>query len=640
MTTSGAGNVPIQAPADPRPRPLITLLRRLRSLNPVGLPGSGPWALFQKDVRSAGRRRLTYWARGLYASAFAGLVGLVLIAVISDSPGQSTAASLQQIQRIAPILATSVLWFQYVGLCFAAPLLTGPTLCEERRSRTLPALLTTPLSAGQIVIGKFMGALSQLLVFALVPVPVLLASRVFGGLDASAVLAGTAVAVGAAILAGSWAMIFSLNASRGVSAAMAAWSMMLFFHFLVPLVAVSPIGLTRLGIPTPPWLGPSMCPPMALFTISQQLTGAATPAATASITLLSVGGSLGVSLLLWLVTTVSLRSALTRTGGEFQTKAELRREARALRRAAKASPQPAAPSVPQAAAQPARTPTPTAHRSRVIGDHPVLWREIRQPAFGSRTRLVVIAVAALIVVGAVYWIGGISDPLVHQAVAIISMLIFAATACVSTTPTIGGERDARTWDVLLTTPLSPRRIIWGKFVGGMARLWPVPLVMAVCLLVVAPIGGMYSPLPLTLYFCSFPPVAAILCATGVFWSLVIRRVTLASVVNFLLAASFWLGLPLFVTVFFEIAGNSDMAEQLVGALFSANPVALGITASSRLGSYVYLGGGESFDILSMQYPPLQFVTLCIGVWATYGLIAVVILEAAARRLAATRDKLA
>src|SRR5437868_2557612 len=97
---------------------LAAIARWLRSMNPVG---GGPWAIFQKEVRSSGRRSTTYWARGLYAMLFAGLVGLVFLGFLSRGQWQNGAARLQQMQEVAPVMAGTVLWFEFVGLIFTAP---------------------------------------------------------------------------------------------------------------------------------------------------------------------------------------------------------------------------------------------------------------------------------------------------------------------------------------------------------------------------------------------------------------------------------------------------------------------------------------------------------------------------------------
>lgn len=48
--------------------------------------------------------------------------------------------------------------FYWLALLFVAPVLTMRLLSEERRSGTLEMLLTAPVTEGQVVVGKFLGA--------------------------------------------------------------------------------------------------------------------------------------------------------------------------------------------------------------------------------------------------------------------------------------------------------------------------------------------------------------------------------------------------------------------------------------------------------------------------------------------------
>jgi ABC-2 type transport system permease protein len=50
--------------------------------------------------------------------------------------------------------------FFWLALLFVAPVLTMRLLSEERRSGTLEMLLTAPITEGQVVLGKYLGALT------------------------------------------------------------------------------------------------------------------------------------------------------------------------------------------------------------------------------------------------------------------------------------------------------------------------------------------------------------------------------------------------------------------------------------------------------------------------------------------------
>ena len=174
-----AGTVGSPSPT-PRVQSPSRLARVLDSLNPVSL-FVGP--IFQKEVRAAGRKRWGYIGRALYAAALLGVMGMVFWGLWRNlSLSQSQVQRLQDMQQMAPALAVTILWFQFVMLGLIGPSLTAPAIADEKRTRTLSALLTTPLTSAQIISGKLAGRLVHVVILALLSVPVLLAVRVFAAL--------------------------------------------------------------------------------------------------------------------------------------------------------------------------------------------------------------------------------------------------------------------------------------------------------------------------------------------------------------------------------------------------------------------------------------------------------------------------
>ncbi|MCC6426210.1 MAG: ABC transporter permease subunit [Phycisphaerales bacterium] len=652
------------------------VLRWLRSMNPVG---TGPWAIFQKEMRSSGRRRATYWARGMYALVLAGVVGLIILSLLSRGTWETGAARLQRMQEVAPMMAITVLWFEFVGLIFAAPMMTGPALCDERRNRTLPALLTTPLTAGEIVFGKLVGGIGQMLILGLIPLPVLLGMRVFGGLNVEVVLAGMVIAIGAAILSASWALAASLHAPRGVSAAITGWAMMIFLHGLVPPVLAAGGGFLagRLGIRLPQWLAPGLCPPWALGMVSSELVGMGRLGNIWMMVGTSVGGSLSVSALLWFVTVARLRRVMSQTGGEVEVRRGLfsRKKSKGGSSAGAGGGDGAGAGAAAEIGE-ARRGAEGAEvgASRTLSDRPVLWRELRQSAFRSRAQMWVIFAAAGVFLGIVYSVGGIDDPDVHHMIATLGAILFGLSAAVSTSSAVGQEREAKTWPILLTTPLSPREIVWGKFIGGLSRMWVVPGIVMAHFVLVAPLGGMvdpaeiyvrevvcglacapalvamhawemvmqngfFAPVQLGLYLVNLACAAVFLGSTGVLLSLVVRRVTLAGVMNLLLAIGWWLALPLLVTFISEVVFRGSGSNPL-SFFFSGNPIALAIAAAFELDDHAGWVAGRNFGVVDARYTTGEFVVLCGVVWLVYGAVSWWMLAVSARVLEGRRDQLA
>jgi ABC-type transport system involved in multi-copper enzyme maturation permease subunit len=613
---------------------VIAPLRWLRSMNPFGLPGAGPWAVFQKEVRVSGRRTGTYWARGLYAAGFCAFIGMVLITIVADSVNQtSSVVRLQNMQRIAPMIAMIILWFQLIGLIFCAPLLLGPALCDERRNKTLSALLTTPLTAGQIVAGKLLSQITLLGVFALVPVPILLAIRIFGGLDGVLVIAATAVALGAAVLAASWALASSLRAARGVNAAMGAWAKVLFFNGVVPPVLYFMsmwVGRTTgMFINIPQWVPAAFCPPWALGMLSSDMVGTGSGYSPWSIVFTSLAGSLGTSLLLWIWTAATLRRAAAAGGGEF---AEPLRKPFFGGKSKKQLPG-------QENNVHARVAS-IARPSRVVTDAPVLWRELRIKTVRSFWRIAAVLIAICAWVGLMILSDIFNSLGTHIATCIIGAIIFAFIASVMTTSTIGGEREAKTLPILLMTPLTELQIVWGKFCGGVFRLWPILALLLIETLVLMPIAGYFYPLSVFLYFINLMFAGMFLCACGVFWSLCIRRVTTAGVVSLLVMLSTWIGIPMALALLLEF--GSGGGEYILSVSFCANPIALGIASFATQDTMGWIAptSDRIIEVGGFDFTVPQFILLCTCVWIGYGVLTWSILRYTAFTLRRRRDQMA
>src|SRR5439155_24220197 len=110
---------------------------------------------------------------------------------------------------------------------------------------------------------------------------------------------------------------------------------------------------------------------------------------------------------------------------------------------------------------------------------PVLWRELRQAAFRSRAQLIYTSVIFGAILGVLYWKVGLAEYGLHGSVAIIAVLASLCIAAVSTTAGVSGEREGRTWEALLTTPMSAWQIVAGKFMGAVRRQWFVPALVGV-----------------------------------------------------------------------------------------------------------------------------------------------------------------
>jgi ABC-type transport system involved in multi-copper enzyme maturation permease subunit len=565
------------APTAPLRARLRAALRSL-TVDPASLL-FGP--VFQKEVRVAGRHRATYAARLLVPLILTGVVGAAYAGMTQDLRAYSGAQRLQRLQSLAPAMAMVMAWAQFGLLLFIAPVLTSSAICDERRARTLPALLTTPLTSAQIVGGKMAGRLVQVVILALVGAPLLLGIRVYGGLEARVIVATTAVTLSASLLGAALGLMFSIWHRRAAPAAIYAILSMVALT-LVPVAIITAITVRSPGPPASLSILLALSPPIAMGGITAAVFegGGGGPGSILhldTIWVTSSALSLGLAALVVLFSTALLRRVLRAEAAGAMTEPRPRRR----RSAARPAPSDGATAVVAGPRRGGRGP----RGGGEVGDRPVLWREFRQSAFGSRRFFYALAAVASIALAWLYWSHGFfqgNASYLHATVAIVVVLGLCAQASLACTGAISGERDARTWDVLLTTPLTPAEIVLGKFAGGLRRTWFAFAVLAfhcaLCLVI-----GAIHPLTVAHLFLIALGAATFLCGTGLLLSMLLRRGAAAAVVNMALGLALWFVLPIAVVLAGEMfdyrPGDTRWA---LDAAFTINPVAMAAAATAEV----------------------------------------------------------
>lgn len=587
-----------------------------------------PGPVFQKEVWVLGRRVGTYWVRGLYGS---GLLIVCFLAVLiqmtagSYSPnGSSATQQINQYQRIAPMLTFAVIWFQFIAIQLAAAVQAGPAICDEKRAGTLGTLLTTPITATQIVLGKLSAALVQLFILLLLSVPILLAVRVFGGVTAWTVFAAIALTAMSAVLTASIAIYFSIHAKRSPTAILLALLGSGLVQVGVPLV----LGILATAKRTAPpmWSLFSFSPPLSLAAVSFELTGEGGPpinVSTAFATCLACTGGLTV-LILWVSVIVLRRSLAAEHGGGHSSAA--------VPHAQPSSSQTGSAGVTgDQGAIAIRTPdtrranAPAGHSSRIVDDDPVMWRELRQTFFHKRLYLFLSLIA---VVGLMIWVYSEMGLTSRDSQSIISTIAALASVCIAaigTTNGINSERESRTLDALLTTPLSVKQIVTAKFYGALRRQWFFPSMSLLGLTVVGvPAAELaIGAVPLAALILLGPIV--FLSATGLWLSTVCKRMAAAAAINLVIALGLWLAFPLLLTVLQNITHVSDTPVQ-VALCFNPVPMTAVLVSDAATPSH------GTLDIFNFSLSWVETTLVVAGVFILYVIAASVALLSAVRRL--------
>jgi len=437
--------------------------------------------IFLRVVHGGGRRTRHLWIRAIY------LVVILCVAIIGAMvfhSGQSN--SLGELSKASSQIFKYVSLFQLALMCFLAPVFTAAAITQERDAETYNILLSTPLSNAQIVLGSLTSRMFFVLALLLAGLPIFCITMLYGGVTMSQILLSFGIAGGTAVLTGSLAIALSVM-KVGTRKTIFSFYMMIAAY----LMAVWVVGLNwraphaPVAVQASFWTGDRMSMlaafhPFLSLAVALNITPAPAAADVAAFgwpmrEFLAypyqsyIALTLGVSAM---VTTVCMVSV--RRGAKLGELAWWQKIVEFIA-PAKAKPMDGE----------------RRRRPRRVWSNPVAWREARTRVSTGGQHLLrwgfigTGAVAAIVllyahVTGAWglktsdtgYWLKGL---LLLETVGILLV------ACNAAAGAITREREGATMELLLTTPLTSRYIIWGKLrglVGFAGPLLAVPVVTA------------------------------------------------------------------------------------------------------------------------------------------------------------------
>ena len=573
-----------------------------------------PGPVFQKEILASQRKFAAFGSRMIYVLILGGILWIVYASVKAQADySSSPVRTLQSLQSVAPSLTAAVLWVQAALLTLLAPGMTSAAFSEERRKRTLDVLLTSPIRPWQIVLGKLLSGVAALSVIALCALPVLLAVRVFGGVEAEYIFGAFALSLSLATLMASLAMLNSLWCKKASTAAFLAFIFFCVIHGLPLLIGGTLAGLSRFGGPPTGSLETLFVAsaPMSLISLMSGILGGMMgfPFDPTKAWITGTLYNLAVTALIFIFCTLLLRRImLSLASGESSTVAVGRV---AITRALPMTPGVSNRTDPTTAAsgiagmlqssedslsgedreepllkqtKKRRANITGRKTSRTVADHPVLWRELAQPLFKRPIVgiLSIIALAAFSLwVFAMNRFSGGGDHAVHlyltNMVFAVVMLLQAMTLTVAGFP---AEREAKTWEVLLCSPLSSRALVVGKFAGALRSLWLLPSALLLNLALLGVIAGTIAPIAVLHAILIFTGPLIFLAALGTRFSLAAKSSNAAGMRTTAVALVFWAGLPILGGVSWLLLDAydlnntiwKDLTNRFMDAAFFINPI--------------------------------------------------------------------
>jgi ABC-type transport system involved in multi-copper enzyme maturation permease subunit len=431
-------------------------------------------------VYGASRRSRHLWLRAAYLGA---LFAVVVFSLIASTSGES--ASLADLAKGASQTFKWASITQLALVCFLAPAFTASAITQERDSQTFNILLSTPLTSAQIVFGSLMSRLSFVLMLIIAGLPIFLLTMIYGGVTTSQVFESFALAGATAILTGAVAITAAM-VRVGTRRTIFSFYLLIALYLLLMYSAGQWKGTWVEAAPpnvdgqkmswlTP--LHPFLSLQVALNTIQApqyaQLTG------YSGISRYALANP-STAYILW---TTALAFVLTSLSVLF------------VRRGAKVGEASvwtwlAARFGRQRIGERTRVP-------RNVWKNPIAWREAKTKALGGgwlRWAIIAGGLLGSIILFVSYQTGGgaVTAQDLRLGLVAIIMIQFALVLLIATNTSATSmtkEKEAKTMDLLLTTLLTSRYVLWGKLRGLVSFCAPLIAGPVLVLLVLGAFGA-------------------------------------------------------------------------------------------------------------------------------------------------------
>ena len=484
--------------------------------------------LFRLEMVSNARATRTYVVRSLY--------GATVFLVAASAYRQSFFASGHvqfsgdELTAFARRIFDALVIIQGVAAILLAPAMTAGAVAGEAQAKTLDELLTTELTASEVVADKASARLALVMTTIFAGFPLLMLTAEIGGLGPWAALAALGVTLSTAFFLAGLALIASTQ-SRSVRGALNA-TMTIGLSWLIVPGAVQVL-LPRSGItgyslslwvePINTWVAASS-PFVAWMAIARG--SVRSPEELGSL----LGWMVGLQLVMGAIW-VGLAAALLRPGARLRS----------------------------GGYHPRGAPGESRRTLRPCTDDPMLWKEIdvpRLPALYRPAGMLIGLVLGILMIWSTlgyatvafrevlasgYGVAPVGSAravflvylrVVVTGIAVVYLLGVASDAAAGLT----SERERDTWVSLITTPLTGREIVRAKVLGA---LWGIrhTAVVFVGLVFSGVVAGSVHPLGMIAVFAEFAAFTAMGSTMGTWVSLRARSTTQALAITILMLAA-------------------------------------------------------------------------------------------------------
>jgi len=505
---------------------------------------TGP--IFGKELRVSSRRRRNFWLRSIYVLLLTVFIFVVWTSVVAS--GQSTALQQSQTAVAGKRIVMVTVTFQFVATQLLAVIMLSTAISDEVYHRTLGLLMTTPINSFQVVMGKVLSKLLQLVLLLGITLPVLAIVRVFGGVPWEYLLSSFCITLTAVLLAAALSLLLSIKDRRAYVVIVSAMFTLASLYFALPAVAASLLGSVMvpgggiLGRATQStaarWTLTALSYMNPFYAMGETTTHMLSPGPRPSFRwpvhclVLFVLASLILGVAVLVVRGVALRQA---TG---QIDLSLRPRRRRKKRRANSA---------QAAEPVSEGPV-----KRVVGP-PIVWKELRAPfiqGVNSRNSYIGLAIT-IAALGVTYWLTArqkiLDDTFAHIAYGLLFVLMGIVFCVVFSATRITVERESQTWPLLLTTALGDRDILLGKAFSSFRRCVPIWALLAGHVVLFVLVGYIH-PIALVHILLLIAWLTCFVVGMGLYFGTRFARTTSSVVASFALVLGLWAVGPILIGI--------------------------------------------------------------------------------------------
>ncbi len=173
---------------------------------------------------------------------------IILLSAIASQDNSRGGLDVTYLQGAANVFFGLVIASQLVIATTIAPATAAASIAGERERQTYDLLRTTALSAGAIVWGKFLSALSFTLLLVLVQCPYLLIAYLMGGPTLPELTVHLSVIVTSTLAYTAFALFVSSRSRRTAAATTGSYILIALLTYILPLVTTFIISLSSLAV--------------------------------------------------------------------------------------------------------------------------------------------------------------------------------------------------------------------------------------------------------------------------------------------------------------------------------------------------------------------------------------------------------